>query len=383
MPTPVVLVAGIHGTARAAAVDRLLREHPGALAIHHDLRGIAGGRVVRTVRDAGATLDRTEIRLEHGCVTCTVRQDLIPRLLDHAGRAPLLIVELWDCVEPRPVAEALGHPGWNGEIRLTGVLTALDAELMPTDICRGERLADIGRAGVAGDERYLAEVLAHQIEYATALLVPDVLPAPLPPADQDDLDLCREVLEHLAPTTPVVLPGAPLPRVTGPALCVHELAARVDPATARLPCPLRTPAVDTVVWHRTAPLHPARFFDAMDDLAMRSVRSRGRFWLATRPDRMLAWDAVAGIVTIEDAGPWLAALPIAAVQQTSPARRIAASLDWTPEHGDRVQHLVLTGPGLDHDQIHALLDSCLLDPHEAASELDDPFAQILDLNPTA
>ncbi|GAA2400753.1 GTP-binding protein [Actinomadura vinacea] len=383
MSVPVVLVAGLHGTARAAVVDRLLREHPGALAIHHDLREITGGLVVRTVRTADTALEQAVIRLEHGCVTCTVRQDLIPQLLRYAGQASLLVADLWDCVEPRSVAEALDDPECKSDIRLTGVLTGLDAELMPTDICRGERLTEIGKAGATGDERYLAEVLAHQIEYATALIVPDVLPALLPPPDVDDLQLCRELLGHLAPMTPVTMPGRPLPPLTGPALCTRELAARVDPATAQLPCQSRTPAVDTVVWHRTTPLHPGRFFEAMDTLATESMRSRGRFWLANRPDRMLAWDAVAGIVAVEDSGPWLAALPEATWEMVPPARRLAASLDWSSDHGDRVQHLVLTGPELDPDQIHALLDSCLLGPGEPATGLDDPFADLLDLNTTA
>ncbi|MFI0350120.1 CobW family GTP-binding protein [Actinomadura sp. 9N407] len=380
MSVPVALVAGLHGTARATVVDRLLREHPGAVAIHHDLRAITRGLVTRTVRDAGTTLERTLIRLEHGCVTCTVREDLIPQLLRYAGRAELLVVDLWDCVEPRSVAEALDHPGLDGDIRLTGVLTAVDAELMPTDICRGELLTEAGKPGAPGDRRYLAEVLAHQIEYATALVVPETLPAPLPPADRGDLDLCRELLGHLAPITPVTMPGEPLPPLAGPALCAHELAARVDPATAQLPCASHTPAADTVVWHRTTPLHPARFFDAMDVLATESVRSRGRFWLSSRPDRMLAWDAVAGVVMVEDTGPWLAALPEHDWHTVPPARRLAAELDWSADHGDRVQHLVLTGPELDHDRIHALLDGCLLAPGEPATCLDDPFAEILDLD---
>ncbi|TDC43459.1 GTP-binding protein [Actinomadura sp. KC345] len=380
MSVPVVLVAGLHGVARAAVVDRLLREHPGALAIHHDLRQVTGGLVVRTVRDADVVRERVAVRLKHGCVSCTVRLDLIPQLLRYAGRASLLVVDLWDTVEPRSVAEAVGDPETAPGLRLTGVLTALDAELMPTDVCRGELLSEIGKQAAAGDERYLAEVLVHQIEYATALVVPDTMPVPLPPADEDDIELCREVLGHLAPMTPAAMPGEPLPAVDGPGLCVHELAARVDPASAQLPCTARTPAVDTVVWHRTRPLHPGRFFEAMDDIATRSVRSRGRFWLANRPDRLLAWDAVAGVVSVEDTGPWLAALPEPARGTEPPARRLAASLDWTPEHGDRVQHLVLTGPGLDHDEIHALLDACLLAPGEPATVLDDPFADLLDLD---
>ncbi|MGP4030145.1 GTP-binding protein [Actinomadura sp. 3N407] len=119
----------------------------------------------------------------------------------------------------------------------------------------------------------------------------------------------------------------------------------------------------------------------MDALATRSVRSRGRFRLANRPERLLTWDAIAGIVTIEDVGLWLAALPESVWETVPPIRRLVASLDWNPDHGDRVQHPVLTGPGLDHDQTHALLDACLLAPDEPADTLADPFADLLDLNP--
>jgi len=224
----------------------------------------------------------------------------------------------------------------------------------------------------------MAEVLTRQIEYATALVLPEVLPPPLPGLTDDDLDLCREVLGHLAPMTPVALPGEPLPAFSRSALCTRELAARVDQPTAQLPCEAHTSAADTVVWRRTRPLHPTRFFAAMDALAAESVRSRGRFWLANRPDRLLALDAVAGVVTVEDTGPWLAALPEAAWELVPPARRVAAALDWSTAHGDRVQHLVFTGPGLDRELLHAQLDSCLLGPDEPAVDLDDPFADLLD-----
>ncbi|WP_233358890.1 CobW-like GTP-binding protein [Thermomonospora amylolytica] len=207
MSVPVVLVAGLHGPARTAVADRLLREHPGSLAVHHELRRITEGLVTRVVRDAGGVLERAEVRLEHGCTTCTVREDLVPVLLRNAPRARLLVVELWDSVEPRSVAEILDRPDLHGDLRPTAVLTALDAELTPTDICRGETLAEAGRPGAAGDKRHLAEVLARQIEYATALVLPEVLPAPLPQADEDALDLCREILGHLAPTTPVHSPA--------------------------------------------------------------------------------------------------------------------------------------------------------------------------------
>ncbi|MFD1935626.1 MULTISPECIES: CobW family GTP-binding protein [Nonomuraea] len=379
MSTPVILVAGLHASARTAAVDRLLRTHPGAVAVHHDLRAVTDDRVERVVRTAHGTLDVADVRLAHGCVTCAVREDLLPQLIQRAGTASLLVADLWDSVEPRSVAEALDVDEAADLLRLTAVLTALEAEHMPVDISRGDRLSESGRAAAAGDQRYLAEVLARQIEYATGLV--------LHGGDEEDHDLTRAVLGHLAPFTPVF--AGHVPDVTGAALCTAELAERVDPATAQLPCDARTGEITTVVWHRLRPLHPARLYEAVDDLVSASVRSRGRFWLANRHERMLAWDAVAGVVSVEDAGPWLATLPEAAWELVAPARHAVASLDWNDILGDRVQHLVFTGPDLDRERIHALLDSCLLTEEEAGAGsgawagYEDPFAHILDLRENA
>ncbi|MEQ4721042.1 GTP-binding protein [Nonomuraea sp. B19D2] len=380
MPTPVVLVAGLHATARTATVEQLLAGHPGALAVHHDLSQVTHGRVRRSVRDRTGMLDTAEVRLAHGCVTCTVREDLLPQLVMLAPGATLLIVNLWDSVEPRSVAEAIDCDEARETLRLAAVLTALDAAALPDDITRGERLTEVGRPAAAGDQRYLAEVLARQLEYPTALV--------LHGGDEDDQELSRMVLTHLTPFTPVHTVEA-LPPVTGARVCAGELAERVDPATAQLPGDLQAGEIVTAVWHSRRPLHPARLFEAVDELVTESVRSRGRFWLANRPGELLAWDAVAGIVSVEAAGPWLATLPRAAWDLVSPARRLAADLDWDPERGDRVQHLVFTGPDLDAARFRMLLDSCLLTEKEeqagedAWSRYDDPFAPILAIKENA
>ncbi|MFG1706622.1 CobW family GTP-binding protein [Nonomuraea sp. M3C6] len=375
MPTPVVLVAGLHADARTAAVDRLLAEHPGSVAIRHDLRTAARGHVRRIVRDASGVLDGADVWLAHGCVPCAVREDLFLQLVRLAPTATLLVVDLWDSAEPRAVAETIDADKGQSSLCLTAVITALDAWHMPIDITRGDRLPRSGLPG-AGDERHVAEVLVRQIEYATALV--------LVGGDAEDAELSAAVLGHLAPCTPVHLMSDGLPQVSGPALCTRELAERIDPATALLPCESRTGEVTTVVWHRLRPLHPLRLFHATERLAAWSVRSRGRFWLASRHDRLLGWDAVAGEVSVRDVGTWLAALPETAWDTHSPARRAAAALDWNPIVGDRVQHLIFIGPDLDRERIHTLLDSCLLTREEALagsdvwSGYDDPFALVLD-----
>ncbi|MGP3963392.1 GTP-binding protein [Nonomuraea sp. 3N208] len=338
MSTPVVLVVGLHGAARAAVVDRLLADHPGAAAVRH---GPGAGR-----------------------------EDLTAELCRLAPAAALLVVDVWDAGEPRAVAEAIA----GGGLRLTGVLAALDARHMPIDIIRGDRL-EATEPG-QGPGPHVAGVLARQIEYATCLA--------LVGGDAEDVELAAAVLAHLAPCTAVHHLRDALPGLAGPALCPRELAARVDPGTALLPCDAQTGAVVTVVWRRLRPLHPARLYAAAGELAACTVRGRGRFWLASRHERMLAWDAVAGQVTVRDAGLWLAALPETAWDMLGPARRAGAALDWNPITGDRVQHLVFTGPDLDRDHIHTLLDSCLLTPEEALAGsrvwrgYDDPFARSAD-----
>jgi G3E family GTPase len=372
LTTPVVLVSGLHTHARTTAVNRLLAAHPGAVAVHHDLSASTGGTAERVVRDHHAVLNRVRVKLAHGCGVQPILEDLIIQLIRRAHDASLLIADLWDSTDPRPVAEAVDRPGARGVLRLAGVLTAVDAEHLPVDICRGDRIREPSTATTNGDARHYAEVLIHQVEYATGLM--------LHGGDADDEELCRAVLDHLAPLTPIFRTDAASHIVPGNTLRAADLAARVDPATARYPCEAQTGHVTTVVWRRIRPLHPGRLFHAAEELVTGSIRSRGRFWLATRPDRLLAWDSVAGAVFIEDTGPWLAALPQDSWETVSLERRAAASLDWHPLTGDRMQHLVFTGPGLDRDRIHAVLDSCLLTPQETKSgpanwtAYHDPFA---------
>lgn len=165
----------------------------------------------------------------------------------------------------------------------------------------------------------------------------------------------------------------------------HEAAAaRQHPACTLLPQEADEHGVATLVWRRDRPFHPGRLHAALDDLVCAAARIRGRFWLADRPDTLLSWDAAGGALCVESAGPWLAALPDAAWEMVPAERRVAASLDWHPEHGDRCQHLTFTAPGLDRDNLVSLLDSCLLTDAEYAAgpqawkELSHAFDELLD-----
>ncbi|MGW2170525.1 CobW family GTP-binding protein [Streptomyces sp. NPDC001705] len=393
---PVVIVGGLHAEARRATVARLLADVPGSVVLHHDLATAAAGTVVRTVRDATGILSAGEAPLVNDCACCALREDLVPELvrLAEAGGTPLAVVELWDSVEPKAMAEVVTAGGFT----VTGVITAVDPALVLPYLGNGDDLAEGGLAAAATDQRTVADTFARQLEYAPVLALADSLPGS-PEADDED----RELLAQLHPTArrvpvgpgggqggrhgdgpgnapagaPGSSPGAPGGHPAGPSselaraalagFDVEAAAAAQHPACALLPAEADAHGVTTLVWHRRRPFHPGRLYAALEDLTCAAARSRGRFWLADKADTLLHWDAAGGALCVEGAGPWLASLPDAAWDLVPPVRRAAAALDWHPEHGDRCQHLVFTSPGLDRDGLDRLLESCLLTDAEYAA----------------
>ncbi|MFF9494273.1 CobW family GTP-binding protein [Streptomyces flaveolus] len=361
---PVVIVGGLHADARRAAVARLLADVPGSVVLHHDLATATAGTVVRTVRDATGVLSAGEAPLVNDCACCALREDLVPELerLADAGGTPLAVVELWDSVEPRAMAEVVTAGGFT----VTGVITAVDPALVLPYLGNGDDLAEGGLAAAATDQRTVADTFARQLEYAPVLAVADS-----PEADDED----RELLSQLHPTArrvpighgdPAGAPSA-LARAAFAGFDVEAAAAAQHPACALLPAEADAHGVATFVWRRHRPFHPERLYQALEDLTCAAARSRGRFWLADKADALLHWDAAGGALCVESAGPWLASLPDAAWELVPPVRRAAAALDWHPEHGDRCQHLVFTSPGLDRDGLERLLESCLLTDAEYAA----------------
>ncbi len=314
----VVIVGGLHADARRAAVARLLADVPGSVALHHDLATAAAGTVVRTVRDATGLLSAGEAPLVDDCACCALREDLVPELerLADAGRTRLAVVELWDSVEPKAMAEVVAGSG----LRLTGVITAVDPALLLPCLGNGDDLADAGLAAAATDRRTVADTFARQLEYAPVLAV-----AESEHADDED----RALLAQLHPTarqvpiagdrpegsagsghqggepadghtvnghtddghtvnghtddghtddghtgvgrtegmrtesvrasgrTPA---GAPLSALAHAALAgfdVEAAAAAQHPACARLPAEADAHGVATLVWHRRRPFHPS------------------------------------------------------------------------------------------------------------------------------
>jgi G3E family GTPase len=353
MAAQVVLVAGL---TRHDVADELWRASPESVLVRHDLSGLADG-VVRRWVDGRLTV----LELAHGCVSCTLRLDLLPLLERLDGR---VIVHLDPVLEPEAVCFALSET----EIDVEAVITVIDSATWLSDATGGDTLDDRGMRAAEGDERTIAQLVVGQAEFADALVL------------TGDDPVLNAVLDRLVPLAP---------RQRLDELDVTALLAAI-PGNARrggfddgfgsllYGQPPLEPAhgVSVVRFTERRPFHPMRLHNALDVLLDGVVRTRGRVWVASQPDQALWLESAGGGLRVGNLGHWLAAADD--WSEADAERRAAASLQWDAYYGDRSQELVVITTSAEPDEIVATLRSALVTDEELAliSELDfaDPFA---------
>jgi len=394
--TGLTLVCGAErvATAAVAAAVRATADTTSVL-VAHDLRGLREGVVQRRVVEHDGEHDAV-LELAHGCVSCTLRQDLLP-LLVRLARDPGVehVVLLLDPgLEVEAVCGALlalVPDGTDGPVTdlldLRGVVAVLDAATWLDDAGGDDALVERGLALTADDERTVARIVVGHAEFADVLVVTGRC------GGAWDRVRLEAVLARLAPSAaPVVAPDGV---VADPGPVGTEVVARLadlpvgvrrgvpDDAHAPLlrgqPPLSRDAGVSLLhVGHRR-PFHPERLHAAFDVLLHGTVRARGRVWVASQPEHVLWLESAGGSLQIGVAGRWLTADPDA-WDGAGDERRAAAALRWDERWGDREQQLVVLVHDADPAGIVEALDAALLTDDELAlgedawRGFDDPFS---------
>lgn len=86
----VTVVSSLDVFCRQQACAALAAQRRGPIAVFHDL--LERGAVLRRIFQDGRLLERSQSTLEHGCLSCTVRLDIVPAVdrLMEAGRQVIL-----------------------------------------------------------------------------------------------------------------------------------------------------------------------------------------------------------------------------------------------------------------------------------------------------
>lgn len=380
---PLVLVSGLAAGPNAALAELLRVAEAGTAVVHHDLREIHSG-VVRRRLQLGERDDLTVLELAHGCVSCTLREDLLPLLRRLARRPDVtrIVVRLDEAMEPEPVSWAIrnvlvgDHPV-SEDVDLRAVLTVLDCATWLADATGDDELADRNLQGSPEDERTVAQVALSQVEFADVLVLAGAA------TDAWSAAKASAVLDRVAPSIPRVelarsdgdgvLAAVPADARRGEVTDMHGALLRGEP-------PLHADCgIALLTFTARRPFHPERLHDALDVLLDGVVRTRGRAWVASRPDVAFWIESAGGGLGLGHAGPWLASPDGPEWTDVSPERRTLASLRWDPVHGDRAQELVVVTDQTTPDEIDAALRGALLTDEELAAgpgawaHYPDPF----------
>ncbi|MDV3128777.1 GTP-binding protein [Mycobacterium sp. 21AC1] len=366
MRTPVVLVAGQGDT--DGVVGELSRK-PGTVLVRHTFDGQV---VVRTVGTAAATSDWA-LELAHGCMSCTVRDDLLIllRRLHRRSDVERIVVQLMAWMEPEPVCWAVNNirvrvgPGYlDGpaarDVRIEAVIGCVDTmHWLHQSV--GEDELDDGRTAaqvVVGQAEFADVLVLTEPEATTLAVLRRLAPRARITVGPDRVELA---LAHLEPDSR-----------RGGATAPH------DPLLAGEPPLDRDGEVGIVEFTARRPFHPLRLHAALDLLLDGVVRTRGRVWLAGRADDVMWIESAGGGLHFRNAGKWLAAMDSSELAYTDPQRRALAAIDWDDEFGDRHVSLTVLACGARPDEIVAGLRGALLTDTEFArpGEWDrypDPF----------
>lgn len=138
--------------------------------------------------------------------------------------------------------------------------------------------------------------------------------------------------------------------------------------------------ISSFVYRARRPFHPDKFHALLhgDWFGGKLLRSKGFFWLATRPQYAGQWSQAGGIAHYGFAGMFWKAVPESRWPK-DPETRGYIMEQWEEPFGDMRQELVFIGQNLDEARIRQALDECLLsdavlaDGHRAWADLPDPF----------
>lgn len=327
---PVTIVTGVHPDAMASTVLSLMLDHPNAVVVRHRI-DLERSVLVRMVSDITGIIEHQEIDLEHACVPCAIREDVVPTLLRVAEdpRWSAVLAHLPVGAEPDQVCHVLTqNPDLSRAVRIERVVAAVDGSMLTDDLLGDALLADRGLESSVSDRRGIGEVLADLLEYA------DLVVASEPVADVD---------VHLARA--LARPGVPLVRGTEHAASgcthLHEPAltrAWIDPLRSVALPPLEGTGIWRVDLRSERAFHPARLLHGLGQFGSGRHRSTGAFWLPTRPDQAIVWAGAGGQVSVGNGPSW--------------GRR------------PRLSRLVLTGVGTAPAHLQSAFDSMLLAPGE-------------------
>lgn len=388
---PVTVLSGFLGAGKTTLLSHILNNRAGlrVAVIVNDMSEI---NIDAEQIHQEVSLNRGEeklVEMSNGCICCTLREDLLIEVsrLAHARQFDYLVIESTGISEPLPVAETFTFTDEDG-ISLSDVatldtmVTVVDAVNFMKDYEAAKSLQETGESLGEEDERSVADLLVDQVEFADMLLISKT--DLISPTELDQLQAILRSLNSIAEIVPMQYGNIPIDKVLGTgkfsfekaqqaAGWLKEMRGEHTPETEEY-------GISSFSYVARRPFHPERFYNLLHNTEPygKLIRSKGYYWLATRPQFAGQWSQAGGIAHYGFAGMFWRAVPEDRWPQDEESRQMIME-HWHEPFGDMRQELVFIGQNLKKDAMMAALDACLLSEEEVLKGVDywhslnDPF----------
>ncbi|GAB3729659.1 GTP-binding protein [Spirosoma lituiforme] len=400
---PVTVLSGFLGAGKTTLLNHILhnKQDLKVAVIVNDMSEV--NIDAELVRQEG-TLSRTEeklVEMSNGCICCTLREDLIIEVekLASEGRFDYMIIESSGISEPLPVAQTFtfqSDESVAGEsrvdlsrfARLDTLVTVVDAFNFSRDFGSIDTVHDREMNQDASDTRTIVNLLTDQIEFADVLILnkTDLL-------SRQQVGELKAILHKLNPKAKLIeseFSKVDLADVLNTGRFdfdeVSQSAGWIQELQNHKNGKPHTPeteeyGISSFVFRDRRPFHPVRFWHYLsENFPAGIIRSKGLFWLVSRPSDALNFSQAGGSLRAESAGVWWASMPFSQRSQYGSflENQEAIEARWHKRFGDRQNELVIIGQDLSIEQITLELQDCLcteleLKHMEAGGRFKDPF----------
>lgn len=400
---PVTVLSGFLGAGKTTLLNHILHNKAGlkVAVIVNDMSEVNVD--AQLVKDQN-TLSRTEeklVEMSNGCICCTLREDLMLEVekLARENRFDYLLIESSGISEPLPVAQTFSFRSDDSVddeksidlsrfSRLDTLVTVVDAFNFGRDFGSVDNVYQRQLNNDASDTRTIVNLLTDQIEFANVIILnkTDLL-------SRHQVGELKAILQKLNPKARLI--ESEFSKVD-PAQILNTHLFDFDDASQSAGWiqelqnhkngVIHTPeteeyGISSFVFRDRRPFHPVRFWHYLsENFPAGIIRSKGLFWLASRPTDALNFSQAGGSLRAQYAGVWWASMPFAKRAQYGSFLENQKSIEsrWHKRFGDRQNELVVIGQDIDQELVTAELEDCLcteleLKHMEARGSFKDPF----------
>jgi G3E family GTPase len=377
---PVTVLSGFLGAGKTTLLNHVLNNREG-LKVAVIVNDMSEVNIDEKLVASGTNLSRTDeklVEMSNGCICCTLREDLMIEVekLAKMKKFDYLLIESTGISEPIPVAQTFSFATGDELFDLTRVsqldtmVTVVDAFNFFKDFGSADTIVDRNMASDQEDNRSIVNLLTDQVEFANVIILnkSDLV-------NEEQLGLLEKTLHKLNPTAKIIRTShskVDPKEILNTGLFDYEIAEQSAGWQKELELTQKgithTPeteeyGIGSFVYQNSKPFHPQRFLEYVSrDFPSTVIRSKGVFWIASRPDKAILWSQAGGSLKAELYGRWWASLSVKerAMHPDYMDNQEYLQSKWDKKWGDRKNELVFIGQEMDKEKITSDLDKCLL-----------------------